>query len=416
MALAASPRPDRDFTAKLATGILAAACLLLLTRQVIFSRGNLGWDDADYLRRGLANARLAAGHGPLEALPRSMDLLLLEQPKPPFLVAWLMIGASLVGRANLDALIVHGSVLPFALLMLATVCLAHRLHGARAGLLALLILVCSPRALAFGGKVMVETFLGLWVMLALALAAGLAVRPSRKAGAMLGLATALALLTKLTAVLLLAGAVMVLAWWIARRAPDRPARLRAAAWAIMVCIAVAGPWYARNLPAAVRFGLLSSRFNLEVEGRSEVIAPLERLLILLADLPGWPLATILGSLGMMLWFRKRQENVCHETTGEDGAGKQVVGRRFRLLAVSTRSGRDACLDVPPPFRQPVPPAPVALAGGGARWNPCRGPLVPGTPPSSGRGSSPGGKPGSRDLRAGARAGLDNVLERARAHR
>ncbi|MGC8640481.1 MAG: glycosyltransferase family 39 protein, partial [Isosphaeraceae bacterium] len=307
------------------TWALAAACLLLLTSLVLARHGNLAWDDADYLRRGLADARLVAASSSRSPICRIADVLLQEQPKPPLLVAWLILGVPLLGRDNLDALIVLGSVLPFALLLWATVGVARRLQGDRAGLLALVLLVSSPSALSFGGKVMVETFLGLWVLLALALLALLAVRPSRRIGALLGLATGLALLTKLTAVLLLAGAAAVLAFWLTRSSPDRLARLRALGWALVACLVIAGPWYARNLPAAVRFGIFSTRFNLDVEGRSRAIAPLQRLLILVADLPGWPLAALLGAGGMLFLAREVRR-----------AGAFGVGRTF----LSDRDGQE----------------------------------------------------------------------------
>lgn len=335
MALAAFSASQRDWLAKVVTTILIAACLLWLTVRVVGRHGSLAWDDADYLRRGLSNARLVGESAAQVPIRRIADVLLQEQPKPPLLVAWIMMAIPVVGRANLDALIVHGSVLPFALLLLATAGLALRFHGSWASLLAVVMLVSSPSALLFGGKVMVETFLGLWVMLALAMIAEIVVRPSRKTGALLGLALGLACLTKLTAALLLAGAVVLLAWWIVRTNGNRAQPVRALAWATLTCLVLAGPWYAHNLPAAVRFGIYSSRFNLDVEGRSGSIPPLQRLLLLVTDLPGWPLAAILSSAGLILWFRKRQDNVSQETTGEDVAEEQAVARRFRLLVATS---------------------------------------------------------------------------------
>ena len=225
MALAPDLATRCDFVWKRATWALIASYLLFLTCLVLLRHGNLAWDDADYLRRGLANARLAVEGRTLPSIPRIADLLLQEGPKPPFLVAWLMLGVSIVGRTNLDALIAFGSVLPFALLALTAFVLACRSHGSGAGLLAIVLLAASPRTLLFGGKVMVETFLGLWVMLTLAWTAELLVRPCRRAGVILGLATGLALLTKLTAVLLLGGAAMVLVLRMARHAPEQRVRL-----------------------------------------------------------------------------------------------------------------------------------------------------------------------------------------------
>ena len=225
MALAGRSGSDRDLIALTATWIIAIACLLMLATLVVSRRGNLAWDDADYLRRGLADARQVMERPALQRLPRMASLLIQEQPKPPFLVGWLMLGASVIGRAHLDALMLEGSVLPFALLIVATVVVARQVQGGiGTGLAALVLLLSSPRVVSFGGKVRVETFLGLWITLAIALAAKLASHPSRKAGTLLGLMTGLALLTKLTAVLLLAGAVGVLVGWVARRNPKMSVR------------------------------------------------------------------------------------------------------------------------------------------------------------------------------------------------
>ena len=47
----------RRGTAGLATGLIALSILGLLAGVVASQRGNLAWDDADYLRRALADAR-----------------------------------------------------------------------------------------------------------------------------------------------------------------------------------------------------------------------------------------------------------------------------------------------------------------------------------------------------------------------
>ena len=63
---------------------------------------------------------------------------------------------------------VCSSVVPFLLLALATLSLARRYQWCRGGPAGPALLLASPRALTFGGKVMVETFLAFWVLLALA--------------------------------------------------------------------------------------------------------------------------------------------------------------------------------------------------------------------------------------------------------
>ena len=94
-------------------------------------------------------------------MPRAIDRLLLEQPKPPWLVAWIEFGVHLFGRRNVDALILFSTVVPYGFLD------GRRdpgwppaagAHGQ--GFLALVCLASSPLSLAFGGKVMVETYPG----------------------------------------------------------------------------------------------------------------------------------------------------------------------------------------------------------------------------------------------------------------
>ena len=175
-------------------------------------QGNLAWDDADYLRRGLTDARLATnGHAAL-VIPRALDRLLQEQPKPPLLVGWITLCALVLGRANLGVLILISSVVPFLLLLITVAKLARRSGGPWAGLIAVACVIASPRAFSFGGKVMVETLLSLWVLLALDLAGRLLSEPGRKLAMRLGLVTGLALLTKTTAVFLLAGAIAWFLW------------------------------------------------------------------------------------------------------------------------------------------------------------------------------------------------------------
>ena len=149
-------------------------------------------------------------------MPRALGRLYLEQPKPPWLVAWIELGALVFGRRHLDALILYASVVPYAFLLIAVVLIGRRLGGVVAGLLALVCLVSSPYSLAFGGKVMVETYLSLWVLLTYALASRASGAAFAHGGAALGLVVGLALLTKLTIVLFLPSLVLYL--FVMRRA------------------------------------------------------------------------------------------------------------------------------------------------------------------------------------------------------
>jgi 4-amino-4-deoxy-L-arabinose transferase-like glycosyltransferase len=315
------------------TWMLLSSYLVLLTCLVLLRHGNLAWDDADYLRRGLADARHAISGTTPAVLPRLLDRLILERPKPPLLVGWIALGAILTGRSHIDMLIVYSSVVPFWLLAVGTISLASRCHGRAAGLLALVFLLASPRALSFGGKVMVETFLALWIMLALGLASRLAARPRRQTGIALGLATGLALLTKLTAALLLAGALVPFLWWMVRPGPERSMRTRALGWAIVTCLAVAGPWYARNAQAAVKFGAFSARYNLLAEGQSQTVPVWGRLVRILGDLPGWPLLVTLGVVGFGISIGSGSSSTL--LTGETAAYRSPSAYYCALVVAST---------------------------------------------------------------------------------
>ena len=51
---------DRRSSATVLTWILLLSSLVLVTVLVLLRHGNLAWDDADYLRRGLADTRHAS--------------------------------------------------------------------------------------------------------------------------------------------------------------------------------------------------------------------------------------------------------------------------------------------------------------------------------------------------------------------
>ena len=362
---------DTRSFATILTWALLAVSLAFLTSLVLLRHGNLAWDDADYLRRGLADARQATAGTRLAIAPRLLDRLIHEQPKPPLLVGWIALGVLTAGRSWLDFLIVHASVVPYSLLAIGTVGLARRHAGAVAGLLSLVLLMASPRALAFGGKVMVETFLALWVLLALGLAAGLAESPRRWTGVSLGLAVGLALLTKLTAVLLLAGALVPFLWWMFRPGPDGLSRKRAMGWALVTCLAVAGPWYVCNARQAVQFGVFSARYNVVAEGQSRIVPAWSRLMQALGDLPGWPVLLTLGVLGFVLSSRQSRA----EADIPEPADPVSTRARFRILVVACTLVAIAVLMVPTYFDTrfllPLWPS-IAVALGGALAEPLRG--------------------------------------------
>jgi hypothetical protein len=328
------------------TWLLAGAFLATLGYLVVARRGNLGWDDADYLRRGLADARLAVAGGGPGMLLRVPERLLREQPKPPLLVGWIMLAVLAIGRSSIDLIMLHGSVLPFGLLIATVVILARRYHGAWGGLLALLLLLISPRMLAFGEKVMVETFLGLFVLLSLALGSAMFERPSRALGIALGSVVGLAFLTKLTAALLLGGGFGLWLFWALRPGLERTRRLRALLWAIAACLVVAGPWYVRNAPAAIRFASYSSRFQLVAEGRTDVLPCGDRLARLILDLPGLPLSTLLALAGLCLAVNRRKEP--REIRLRNSSRGQISGCLGQSEAMPQSRGRRSGAALTPP--------------------------------------------------------------------
>jgi hypothetical protein len=220
--------------------------------------------------------------------------------------------------------------------------------------------------LSFGGKVMVETFLALWVLASLTLASVLVARPGRAVGIGLGLATGLALLTKLTALLLLAGGLVPFSWWLLHRDETRLPRLRSAAWAALACLAIAGPWYARNAASAVRFARLSSRFNLVAEGRSRGLGPGERLTRIMADIPGWPVVLTLGTAA---WFASSRGRRDGRDPADLSTDLDPIARRFGILTCTSTIAAAAVLMVPAYFDTrfllPLWPALAVVLGGEA---------------------------------------------------
>ena len=103
---------------------------------------------------------------PLLVLPRAIDRLLLEQPKPPWFVGWIELGVHAIGRRHVDLLILFSTVVPYSLLMLAGGFdrpVAARARGAAYSRWSAWL----PRRFHShsASKVMVETFLALWILL-----------------------------------------------------------------------------------------------------------------------------------------------------------------------------------------------------------------------------------------------------------
>ena len=300
--------------ATVATWVFSSAVLAMLFVIVSSRHGNLAWDDSAYLWRGLANARVSSSTGLLMAVPIAFDRLLHEQPKPPWLIAWVQLGASIFGRGRLDAIILFSTVVPYAFLVAAVVCVGRSVAGVSGGLLSLILLASSPGSLAFGAKVMVETFLSLWVLLVYSVTCRLIERPSRRLGALLGIMTALAFLTKLTTILMVPVPLFLMVAQIARPRVDRSATIRSIGWAVLVAAIIAGPWYAFNGRRTLEFAMFAARFDQVVEDLHASTPVLRRLIMMAADLPGWPLiATLTGTSALVTVATRRRRR-----SGEGG--------------------------------------------------------------------------------------------------
>ncbi len=281
------------------------------------------------MRRGLANARLALEAGPLGALPYAIKGLLLEQPKPPWLVAWIEFGAHLIGRKNIDLLILFSSVVPYAFLMAAVIYSGRRLHGSWGGLAALSCLAASPLSLAFGGKVMVETSLALWVLFIYGLTALYLASPTRAKAVALGFAVGLALLTKLTIVLFLPGPMLYAGVAAMRGGGNRLLFLKRLMLSVVVCLAVAGPWYLKNARAAVNFAIFSAKYNELATGVLRTPL-LQRALDMANHLAGWPLIVTLAA-GAVAGVLFRASGSVHDGARGEGSTAGVAFRRMAAL-------------------------------------------------------------------------------------
>jgi Dolichyl-phosphate-mannose-protein mannosyltransferase len=320
-----------------ATGLLALTLTVLVGAVAWTRQGNLTWDDADYLRQALKIVDRASVHGPLGTLPAVIGGTLRERPKPPLLVAWIAAGRLILGRpGDLRPLIVFATAVPFGLLAAASAGVAGRLAGPRAALAAVAALGASPLALTYGAKVMVETFMALWVLLVLYAAVRFLERPSRTCAAALGLALGLALMTKLTVALLLPAPFLALVVLHTRRhgLGRRAASLVLAA--LVPVAVVAGPWYVRNGRAAVRFAVFSARYSQVAEARTDEIPATARLSDLGAQVPGWPMLGVAALGGLAAWRARAGGGTIHE---EPGRG----ARDFNWLALLGAAGGAAVL-------------------------------------------------------------------------
>jgi hypothetical protein len=352
----AGSEPARGAAAwRLAPDLALIAILTAIVGVAAWSRaGNLAWDDADYLRRGLNVVHEAQRRGdPLGVAVGLIDGLLGERPKPPLLVGWVAAMRLAIGpRTDPRPLIVLASALPFGLLAAAVWGVARRAYGPTAARLALLALGASPLALSHGAQVMVETLLGLSVLAVLAAAARLVADPRPATAASTGAALGLACLGKLTVALLLPLPALYLAWRL--RSEPRVRDLRVVAAFLLPLLLVAGPWYAWNGPEAVRFARFSARYHELAEGRDAATPRLVRLESLALGVAGGP-ALVSVALGVLCGMRRRRE------------AQAKPGDAFAALALSGAVGGLAILLVTPYFAPrfllPIWPALAVVLGG-----------------------------------------------------
>ncbi len=352
--IAAGAGPGAGVSA--ATWVLVIGVTLGLGWLVAAREGNLAWDDADYLRDGLRVANMIRSAG-LGRPDYALDVLLDVRPKPPWLVAWIAGGSLVTGVRSPVALILFASVVPFAILLIGVAATSRALFGRRAAGFATLVAVASPMALSFGAKVMVETFLSLWVLLAYYCAARLFDRPAKRPALALGAVLGCALLTKLTAALLLPiPALGFLAVFCRRHGAGREAG-RMLARVVGPLLLVALPWYAMNGRAAAEFARFSSRYNLVALGESGGLPRSSRPLLLASELAGVPLLATLAVAG------------CAAVAGRRGravGGGSVAARMFvGLSVVGAASGAVILLYPPyfdPRFLLPVWPALAVCLG------------------------------------------------------
>ena len=109
--------PDRFANAL--TALFAIGVLALLSTLVLSRKANLAWDDADYLRRGLTNARFAEESGPLLIAPRARFRLRGAAWVVVQLLLFGLVGVALadVGRPLLGALLGGAATVDLALLL-----------------------------------------------------------------------------------------------------------------------------------------------------------------------------------------------------------------------------------------------------------------------------------------------------------
>ena len=342
----------------LGRGLLPAivlAIVVVVGDHVVKTEGNLAWDDADYLRRGLRLARHVQ-----EDWTSACSGLLDERPKPPLYVAWIEASALIVGRDHLGTILLLATALPFGMVLFAAARLAVHRGGPRAGLLAVALIASSPMALGYGAKVMVETLLSLWLLAAVASASATVRRPEGWGPWLLGASIGLSAMTKATVVLFLPGLLAAILGSPRLRGLDRSGWRRLIFAIAVPLLAIAAPWMANNGASAWRFARHASHFSVSVEGHASGPSIASRPAALVGRIVGWPSASLVLLLAVKSAVRSRGDRD-HDPSADP----------FDRIAILASAGAAVALLFPshfdPRFLSPIWPAvAVALAAWGSR--------------------------------------------------
>lgn len=224
-------------------GIAAATC-------AVSREGNLGYDDSQYVRNGIKIAHAAVeSRSPLRAFATGV---LEASSKPPLYAAWIAVGATFLPPLPDVSLLVWSTGPLFVATMMVVYAVARRIQGARAGVIALLAYGGSACAMSLACQLWVETMLSLFVLVSLYGLTALSLQPRWWSAVVVGVASGLGMLTKLSCAAFLAAPAIAVVAVLFRRKP----LLQAVAITCACCgclLLIAGPWYMRNWHAAIAY-------------------------------------------------------------------------------------------------------------------------------------------------------------------
>jgi hypothetical protein len=238
------------------TPVLVIALLALLVVQLarFVSRQSQTWDEGDHLYAGYrslthADYGLNPEHPPLAKMVAALPLLGMDLRVPPLQDRYFKHEAFLGGRDfvfgnDADAVLFRArmsAAMLTVLLALLAFLIAREMFGARAGFIALVLLVFDPNLIAHGALVTTDAALSCF-MLATVYAFYRYVRqPGAGRLALVGLAGGLALASKHTGVLVLAAlGLLAVAEWLSERANMDRQAFRTRGARLLGAVVVAG--------------------------------------------------------------------------------------------------------------------------------------------------------------------------------